>query len=133
MEVEDWLTDAGIDEPWEYAPVLVQKGFDVDELETLLSEFSGDHLALIIDWLVAGMSIAELIHVIAEGTGRISSIVGALKMYSYVDQAPVQNVNIHDGLNNTLLMLNSKLKKGVSQCIVVMMKQCQPLLPLVVN
>ena len=51
---------------------------------------------------------------IAEGTKRISEIVRALKTYSYLDQAPVQNVNLHEGLENTLVMFRSRLKQGIN-------------------
>ena len=47
-------------------------------------------------------------------TGRISEIVKALKSYSYLDQAPVQAVDLHEGLDNTLLVLGHKLKSGIS-------------------
>ena len=43
--------------------------------------------------------------------GRIIEIVNALKSYSYLDQAPIQSVDVHDGLNDTLIMLGSKLKR----------------------
>src|SRR5439155_22897507 len=44
---------------------------------------------------------------------RISEIVGALKSYSYLGQAPVQAVDLREGLDNTLVILRSKLKVGV--------------------
>jgi signal transduction histidine kinase len=113
MVMEDWLAELGLDEAWEYAPAMVNLGLDDDTLQNLAASFNDSQLSLVIAWLVNALSIQELIRVIGEGTGRISSIVGALKTYTYLDQAPVQNVNLHDGLNNTLLMLNSRLKRGV--------------------
>jgi len=55
----------------------------------------------------------SLLAEIGEGTGRISQIVGAMRSYAYLDQAPVQEVDITEGLENTLVMLGSKLKTGV--------------------
>jgi signal transduction histidine kinase len=48
------------------------------------------------------------------GAERLSEIVGAIKAYTYLDQAPVQDVDIHAGLENTLVILRHKLKQGVS-------------------
>lgn len=114
MEMEDWLEEIGLEDGWEYAPSLVELDLSEDDLQHIITGFAPEQLVIIIGWLVSAISIRELIQVIGEGTGRISSIVGALKTYSYLDQAPVQNVDIHQGLNNTLLMLNSRLKKGVT-------------------
>ncbi len=50
---------------------------------------------------------------IGHGTERIAEIVKALKGYSYMDQAPVQAVDVREGLNDTLVMLSSKLRKGI--------------------
>jgi signal transduction histidine kinase len=44
---------------------------------------------------------------------RISDIVKSVKEYSYLDQAPLQEVDIHEGLNNTLVILRHKLKDGI--------------------
>ena len=50
---------------------------------------------------------------IESSTTRISDLVGAIKEYTYMDQAPVQNVDIVKGLETTLTILNHKLKRGV--------------------
>ena len=55
----------------------------------------------------------SILNEIGEGAGRMAEIVKALKTYTYLDQAPVQNVDVHEGLDNTLVMLRSKLKRGV--------------------
>ena len=53
-------------------------------------------------------------HEIGQGSARISEIVGALKSYSYLGQAPAQTVDLREGLDNTLVILRSKLKAGIS-------------------
>ncbi|HVF25865.1 MAG TPA: ATP-binding protein, partial [Anaerolineales bacterium] len=47
-------------------------------------------------------------------TERISQIVHAMKSYTYLDQAPLLEVDIHEGLENTLIIMQHKLKKGVT-------------------
>ena len=44
---------------------------------------------------------------------RISEIVGAVKSYTYLDQAPVQRIDVRKGLDDTLVILRSKLRAGV--------------------
>jgi signal transduction histidine kinase len=48
------------------------------------------------------------------GTGRIVELVTALKTYTYMDKAPVQSVDVREGLDNTLIILHNKLKRGVN-------------------
>ena len=71
-------------------------------------------LPVVFQHLSATYSTYGLLAEIGQGSGRISDIVKALKTYSYLDQAPIQAVDIHDGLEDTLLILRNKLKEGIS-------------------
>jgi signal transduction histidine kinase len=55
-----------------------------------------------------------LLEEIGQGTGRITEIVKSLKSYSYQDTVSIQSINIHEGLNDTLVMLRSQLKSGIT-------------------
>jgi len=59
-------------------------------------------------------AIYSLVGEIGLGTSRIVELVKALKTYTYMDQAPVQSVDVREGLDNTLIILHNKLKKGVT-------------------
>jgi signal transduction histidine kinase len=113
-ELEDWLEERGVESAWEVAPTLVNLGYNCDALNTLVASFGTDQFRAVIDWLSATYTIYSLLEEIGQGTGRISEIVKALKGYTYLDQAPIQLVNIHDGLDSTLVILRSKLKPGVT-------------------
>ena len=63
--------------------------------------------------LTASFTISRLVDEIESSTARISELVRAMKEYSYMDQMPEQEVDIHQGIENTLIMLHHKLKKGV--------------------
>ena len=67
-----------------------------------------------IEWLNASATIYSLAEEVSQGAGHISEIVRALKTYTYMDQAPIQTVDIHESLDNTLIILRSKLASGVS-------------------
>jgi signal transduction histidine kinase len=113
-EVESWLEDKNIGNAWELAPALVEMGYTPEKLVLLADEFRPEQLGTAVAWLASTHTIYGLLTEISEGAGRISEIVKALKTYTYLDQAPVQDVNVHEGLDNTLVMLRSKLKKGIT-------------------
>ena len=110
-ELEEWLEDHGIDEPWDLAPTLVELNPSDDELEELADRFDEEHVPAVVGLLNATYSVHNVLTEIGQGAGRISDIVKALKSYSYLDQGPVQSVDIHEGIDNTLLILRSKVKK----------------------
>jgi predicted CoA-binding protein len=71
---------------------------------------SGEELAGTIRWISAGAAVEGLLEEIGQGASRVSEIVKSLKKYSYLDQAPSQDLDIHEGLESTLVMLRGKLK-----------------------
>jgi signal transduction histidine kinase len=107
--LQGWLEAHAIDRPWEIAPVLADVGLDHAQLEALMQPFSITQWNPILTWLACNIQISTLANEIAIGAGRITEIVHALKSYTYMDQAPVQRVNIHASLDNTLVILRSKL------------------------
>jgi signal transduction histidine kinase/predicted CoA-binding protein len=113
-ELESWLEDHGVDEGWALAPSLIDLNYDTARLNAFAADFLPSQLPGVIAWLSATNTIYSLMDEISQGAGRISEIVKALKAYSYLDQAPVQDVNVHEGLDSTLVILRSKLRGGVS-------------------
>jgi signal transduction histidine kinase len=69
---------------------------------------------LSIRWLGAGCLAVSLIFEVQQTTERISQIVHAMKSYTYLDQAPLLELDVHEGLENTLVIMQHKLKKGVT-------------------
>jgi len=95
-------------------PSLVSLGSGEGDLEALTELFPAEQFSLVIDWLSCMYAIYSLLGEISLGSGRIAEIVKALKTYTYMDQAPVQSVDVREGLENTLIILHSKLKRGVT-------------------
>lgn len=113
-ELEGWLLKRGVDKAAELAPSLVSFGYEQAELEKLAEFFSEQQFSAVIDWLSFKFSIYSLVSEIGIGTSRIVELVTALKTYTYMDQAPVQSVDVRKGLDNTLIILHNKLKRGVT-------------------
>lgn len=110
-ELADWLEDRGIDNGWKLVPTLVTAGLDAQWFNSCGADLSGDALSPVLVWLEATLSAAMLVQQLEQSTERISQLVKAVKDYSYMDQAPVQSVDLHEGLENTLTMLSYKLKQ----------------------
>ena len=106
-EVEDTLMDAGFDDAWKMAPAIVEGGL-VDAVGEIV-EVAGDEAGHLLEAIRTAHEVASLLHEVEEGTRRLSAIVRALKSYSYLDQAPVQEVDLTTGIEDTLLILKSKL------------------------
>ncbi|MGD2078117.1 MAG: ATP-binding protein [Chloroflexota bacterium] len=113
-ELEEWLEDQGVEDAWEYSSDLVNLNFSQSELEELVSRFEPDQLAIILRWLNNTYNTYGLFAEMNQGATRISGIVKGLKTYAYLDQAPVQMVDVHQGIDDTLLILSHKLKSGPS-------------------
>ena len=113
-EIETWLENKEIEDAWDLASVLAKLNFKIDELANLTRYFSVEQLRTVLTSLGTLYLTTNLLEEIEQGTGRITEIVKSLKSYSYQDKAPLQFLDIHQGLNDTLVMLRSQLKKGVA-------------------
>lgn len=109
----DWLDDHNVSEGWKMASTLVSGGIDVDRLEAIVDHFDPEAFAEALHWLSETLNLAALVNEIEQSTSRISQLVKAIKSYTYMDQAPLQEIDIHEGIENTLTILNHKLKHGI--------------------
>ena len=112
-EVESWLDARSVPDPGALGPILVTLGYDAEKLERLALDVGADCVPPVLRWLAGTCLVRSRLAEVGEGAGRIAEIVKALKSYAYLDQAPVQEVDIHQGLDSTLVMLRYKLKAGI--------------------
>ncbi len=112
-EVIEWLEAQGVADGWKLAPTLVGAGLDTDWLDNLVCNVRADSLADVLVWLEATLTGVGLLSEIKHGSTRISELVKAIREYSYIDQAPLQEVDLHEGLESSLIILRHKLKQGV--------------------
>ena len=112
-EMEEWLAGRGAGNAAELAPDLVGAGWNVSAVEELSAGFAPSQVPAVAQWLAAAGLVYSLLHELGISAAQISSIVRAVKNYSFLDQAPIQQVDVRDGLEDTLVILRHKLKGGV--------------------
>jgi len=110
-EIGDWLDERGITGGWELAPIFVAAGTSTEFLDKVADRASGVMLEGALRWLAYTLDTELLIGEITDSVTRISSLVAAAKQYSNMDRAPHERVDIHAGLESTLVMLGSKLEQ----------------------
>ncbi|MGH9882609.1 MAG: sensor histidine kinase, partial [Pyrinomonadaceae bacterium] len=112
--VAAWLEEHGIKDAWKLSANLVEAGIDAIDLERISGDLEPGAFADVLARVNAQLAAAKLASEIKASTARISELVGAIKEYSYMDQASLQEVDVHKGLESTLLILKYKLrKKGI--------------------
>jgi len=112
-ELADWLDDHDVTGGWELAPVFVAGGLRVADLEEVAETAPPESLEGALRWLAYTVDTENLVREIGDATTRITALVGAAKQYSQLDRAPHQDIDLHDGLDATLVMLARKLGEGV--------------------
>jgi signal transduction histidine kinase len=101
-----------VPDAWKLAPVLVEAGMEITELDALIEQIGPEPLPVVLGRVSALVTAAALAREIEHSTARISELVKAIKEYSYMDQAPEQEIDLHGGLDSTLTMMNYKIKKA---------------------
>ena len=108
--VANWLDTHGVPNAWDIAPTFVSAGLDSAWLAKVADALPADGRVDALCWLEARLNLKSLIGQIEQTTGRIGELVKSVKSYSYMDQSPMQEVDVHEGIESTLVMLGHKLK-----------------------
>jgi signal transduction histidine kinase len=126
-QIDSLLRSRGQNDLWQLAAELAQRGIKPSALESLFENLEAGTARAALVRIAASVEIASLLNEIENSTSRISDLVRAIKEYTFMDQSPVQNVDVVKSLETTLTILNHKLKRGV-----VVQRDYQPI-PLLVN
>ena len=126
-QIDSLLRSHGQNDLWQLAAELAQRGIKPSALESLFESLDAATARAALIRIAASLEIASLLKEIESSTSRISDLVGAIKQYTFMDQSPVQNVDVVKSLETTLTILNHKLKRGIT-----VQRDYQPI-PLLVN
>ena len=113
-QIDSLLRSHGQNDLWLLAAGLARRNIKPEVVESLFAILDGDTARAALVRIAASVEIASLVHEIESSTSRISDLVGAIKEYTHMDQAPVLNVDVVRSLETTLTILNHKLKQGVA-------------------
>jgi signal transduction histidine kinase len=105
-----WLEEQGVPEGWKLAASFVSAGLDPEWLSKLTGNLSPDARTVALNWLEARLTLQSLLKLVDQSTGRVADLVKAIKSYTHMDESPMQEIDIHEGLESTLTMLGYKLK-----------------------
>ena len=111
--IDSLLRSHGQTDLWQLAAELAQRGIRAEALESLFETLDAGTARAALVRIAASLEIANLLKELESSTSRISDLVGAIKEYTFMDQAPVQNIDVVKSLETTLTILNHKLKRGV--------------------
>ncbi|MBL8215635.1 MAG: cyclic nucleotide-binding domain-containing protein [Bryobacterales bacterium] len=125
--IEQWMEDRGLTNGWEKAPTLVDAGFTLSCISSVGAVFEGEALQAAIDWLEATLRMSALANEVQTAADRVSNLVKAMKQYTYMDRADLQDTDIHKGLDSTLTIFAAKLKSGT----IFIERQFDPRLPII--
>ena len=112
--VTAWLEARHVPDAWKISPAIADAGVDIPRLESLAAQVGDEVLSDALTRIASILTISRLIREIEVSTKRISELVRAIKEYSYMDQAAMQEIDLHQGLENTFTILHHRLKGGIN-------------------
>ena len=111
--LSSWLSQHGVKDPWRIAPDLAAAGVDVAWCARAAAVLPGEVLTPGLEWVASALATQGLLGEIKESTHRISALVDDVKSYTQMDRASVQLIDVTDGIESTLKMLQPKLRRGI--------------------
>ena len=105
-----WLEAHSVEDSWKIAPVLAETEVDVLHLDQLAGIMDAHALPIAISSFASALKAERMTDAVMDATRRIFELISAIKDYSYMDQAPIQEIDLREALDNTLTMLNSRLR-----------------------
>jgi signal transduction histidine kinase len=110
-QLQRWLREHGVEKTWQVAPDLAELGITTENLDELSELLGGQHLDVILSQFASTARTERMAHAMLDSTNRIFDLIRAVKDYSWMDQAPIQEVDLPQSLETTLAMLQSRLDR----------------------
>ncbi|MDR3735954.1 MAG: ATP-binding protein [Acidobacteriaceae bacterium] len=104
-----WLNAHAVSDAWQVASTLAETSISVELLDELAGFADPDVLPVAIRSFASALRAERMTEAVLDSTARIFDLIRAIKDYSYMDQAAVQEVDLPAALDNTLTMLNSRM------------------------
>lgn len=111
--IQTWLESRNVADAWKLAPLIVEANISDVHLESFAGA-AGTSLGPELTRFATLLEMERIADELEHSTSRISDLIKAIKEYSYMDQAPLQEVDIQYSLETTLTIMNHKLKRGIT-------------------
>jgi len=105
-----WLEHHNIPRPWTIAPALAETAVAPAQLDELAAVCSPQTLPLTLSAFASSLRVERMAETVVDATVRIFDFISAIKDYSYMDQAPIQEVDLAQSLETTLSMFSARLE-----------------------
>ena len=106
-----WLEAHHVPDAWAIAPTLAETRFPLACLDDFAAQFPDEVLAPAMATFATSVRVERMAETILGSTARIFDLISAIKDYSYMDQAPIQTIDLPQSLEVTLSMFGSRLAK----------------------
>jgi signal transduction histidine kinase len=120
-----WLQERQVPNIGQIAPEFAEAGITPEHLAALPDFLTPESTALLLSQHASTLRAERMAEAMLDSTARIFDLIRAIKDYSYMDQAPIQDVDVPQSLENTLAMLQSRLQH------VVVERSYEPNLPVI--
>ncbi|MGI8771979.1 MAG: sensor histidine kinase [Acidobacteriaceae bacterium] len=94
---------------WRIGPELAEQGVTPSHLDTMPTFLSGEAAEVMLSQFASTLRTERMVAAMLDSTARIFDLIQAIKDYSYMDQAPIQDIDIPQTLENTLAMFQARL------------------------
>ncbi len=123
--IQDWLSTRNIGEGWKIAPELAELGVAPAQLDQLPPSITPVMIETVLLQICSGLRAEGMASAMLDSTERIFTLIRAIKDYSFLDQAPIQELDVPQGIESTLVMLQSQMEHAQ------VIREYEPGLPLI--
>jgi signal transduction histidine kinase len=106
-----WIEQRGFNDAWQIAPELAELGVEASDLDPLVDFLDQDAIQVVLEQFASALRAEHYAQAMLSSTSRIFDLISAIKTYSYMDRAPILEVDVPAGLDATIQMLQSRMGK----------------------
>ena len=121
--IRTWLVSNGCATPWEIAPQLAEQGVNLEDLDELIQALGTNATCVSLQVFARYLRSTRSVDTLVSSSARIFDLISAIKAYSFMDRAPILEVDVPAGLDATLQMLHSRMEN------VTVIREYEPDLP----
>ncbi|HTB97338.1 MAG TPA: ATP-binding protein [Terracidiphilus sp.] len=108
-QLRTWLTELPCDGAWDVAAQLNEQGATLEDLIEFRKLLEPREACVALQYFARYLRSTRSVETLLNSTDRIFDLISAVKAYSYMDRAPILEVDVPAGLDATLQMFHSRM------------------------